>query len=215
MVIGFNAKANKDVKATAKSLSVDLRSYNIIYQVARVGDQRTRRPASSDHAAAAPCASRRRWFMQLLDDARKMMGEQLPRIVTTTVVGSADVLARFDVAGPNKQPVVIAGCRVKDGSLMRNATYRLLRNGKSVFEGTVAMAAAAGPATEQRRTDGTARPRPGGPRAGGEAPAGRASSLKVVKKDVDAVQKGHECGLALEVRGLACRAPPNDHWPQH
>ena len=33
MVIGFNAKANKDVKAAAKSLGVDVRSYNIIYQV--------------------------------------------------------------------------------------------------------------------------------------------------------------------------------------
>ena len=72
---------------------------------------------------------------QLLDDARKLMSEQLPRIVTTTVVGTADVLARFEIAGPNKVPVAIAGCRVKDGNLLRNGTYRLIRNGKTLFEG--------------------------------------------------------------------------------
>ena len=101
--MGFNAKTGKDVKAAAKSLGVDIRSYNIIYQ--------------------------------LLDDARALMAEQLPRIVTTTVIGAADVLARFEIIGPNKQPVAVAGCRVKEGQLMRSGIYRVIRNTKQIFEG--------------------------------------------------------------------------------
>ena len=44
--------------------------------------------------------------------------------------------------------------------------------------------------------------------------AGRASSLKVFKKDVDTVGKGSECGLGLDVRYAntqACTCCPDTH----
>ena len=44
--------------------------------------------------------------------------------------------------------------------------------------------------------------------------AGRASSLKVFKKDVDTVGKGSECGLGLDVsyaNTQACTCCPDTH----
>jgi translation initiation factor IF-2 len=154
------------------------------------------------------------WIRQLLDDTRTLLGEALPRITRTTVVGMAEVLARFELgrgaagpasggpsagggsggAGAAAAAPAVAGCRVKDGSLARNGTYRVIRQGKQVFEGTHTASA-----TERQAQTLSSR----------GAVAGRAASLRVVKKDVDAVAKGHECGLILEVRWP--RAPRGAH----
>jgi len=88
-------------------------------------DSHTGQPRPVLHAAPA----------QLLDDVRAMMSEALPRVVTTTVTGSAEVLARFEIGLGSNQTMSIAGCRIKDGSLLRNGTFRLFRNGRQIHEG--------------------------------------------------------------------------------
>ena len=44
------------------------------------------------------------------------------------IVGEAVLLKVFKLTGARR--ATVAGCRVKQGKLVRNATYRLLRQGK-------------------------------------------------------------------------------------
>jgi len=136
MVVGFNAKASKDVKAAAKSMGVDIRTYNIIYQARCCLEDRMVAPYLGHshrpfHASTVVARG------QLLDDVRAMMSEALPRVVTTTVTGSAEVLARFEIGVGSNQTMSIAGCRIKDGSILRNGTFRLFRNGRQIHEGVL------------------------------------------------------------------------------
>jgi len=109
---------------------------------------------------------------RVLEDMRGVMEDRLPPVVTSRVLGEAEVGAVFDIklsgsgggsgAGAGGKKVVwIAGCRVRNGVLSRGGKVRVLRGGEKIYDGVVA-------------------------------------SLKNVKKDVEVMRKGGECGIGFE-----------------
>ncbi|KAI0397933.1 initiation factor 2 [Xylariaceae sp. FL0594] len=72
---------------------------------------------------------------RLVDDVRAKLSEYLAPDVTTRVLGEAEVLQVFPINLRGRMFKNIAGCRVRNGLVSKNAMYRILRGGKQVFEG--------------------------------------------------------------------------------
>lgn len=68
---------------------------------------------------------------RMTEDIEKALKGMLEPVITEKVIGRAEVLAVFPISKIGK----IAGCRVREGELRRNARVRLLRNGDILFEG--------------------------------------------------------------------------------
>jgi len=71
---------------------------------------------------------------RLTEDIEKALKGMLAPEIKREVLGHAQVLAIFTIPKLGR----IAGCRVLDGVLLRNANVRLLRAGDEVFDGTIA-----------------------------------------------------------------------------
>ena len=61
------------------------------------------------------------------------LSNRLPPIHEETFTGEAAVLKVFHLTGIRK--AVVAGCRVKKGSLVRDDLYRVLRDDEIIYEG--------------------------------------------------------------------------------
>ncbi len=70
---------------------------------------------------------------RLLEDVEKALKGMLAPVEKVTVIGHAEVRAVFRISKVGN----IAGCRVIDGELRRNAKIRVLRNGQNLFEGDI------------------------------------------------------------------------------
>ncbi len=71
---------------------------------------------------------------RMTEDIEKALKGMLEPELSEKVIGRADVLAVFPISKVGK----VAGCRVREGELRRNARVRLLRKGEIVFEGEMA-----------------------------------------------------------------------------
>jgi len=71
---------------------------------------------------------------RMTEDIEKALKGMLDPVVTEKEIGRAEVLAVFPISKVGK----IAGCRVREGELRRNAKVRLLRGEDLVFEGEMA-----------------------------------------------------------------------------
>ena len=71
---------------------------------------------------------------RMTEDIEKALKGMLDPVVTEKEIGRAEVLAVFPISKIGK----IAGCKVRDGELRRNAKVRLLRGEDLVFEGEMA-----------------------------------------------------------------------------
>jgi translation initiation factor IF-2 len=71
---------------------------------------------------------------RLTEDIEKALKGMLEPVVTERVIGRADVLAVFPISKVGK----IAGCKVREGELRRNAKVRLYRGDDLVYEGEMA-----------------------------------------------------------------------------
>jgi translation initiation factor IF-2 len=76
-----------------------------------------------------------RVIYRLLDQLRDSLEEMLPSEEEEEMVGEAVVLDTFRLTGARR--AAVAGCRVKKGVLERNCSFRIVRDGKSVFSGRV------------------------------------------------------------------------------
>nr|XP_020664150.1 translation initiation factor IF-2, mitochondrial [Pogona vitticeps]XP_020664151.1 translation initiation factor IF-2, mitochondrial [Pogona vitticeps]XP_020664152.1 translation initiation factor IF-2, mitochondrial [Pogona vitticeps] len=73
---------------------------------------------------------------RLIEDLKEDLSDTLPATLEERVLGHASVLATFDVTlGKSKVPV--AGCRVLKGYLNRNMKFKLIRNGKVIWSGSL------------------------------------------------------------------------------
>ncbi|KAI8069321.1 translation initiation factor IF-2 [Gongronella butleri] len=72
---------------------------------------------------------------KLLDDVKDTLGDMLPPIVTTQVLGEASVLQVFNISLKGKQTKPVAGCRVTNGMIARNGKVRIIRNKDTIWEG--------------------------------------------------------------------------------
>ncbi len=71
---------------------------------------------------------------RLTEDIEKALKGMLDPVVTEKVIGRAEVMAVFPISKIGK----IAGCKVREGELRRNAKVRLYRGEDLVFEGEMA-----------------------------------------------------------------------------
>ncbi|KAB8292907.1 hypothetical protein EYC80_007272 [Monilinia laxa] len=97
---------------------------------------------------------------RLMDDVRLEMSKFLPPLVTQRVLGEAFIAQIFEINIKGRKYKSVAGCKVRNGTVARDAKYRVLRDGKKVFDGKL-------------------------------------ESLKNVKKDVQEMKKGGECGMGF------------------
>jgi translation initiation factor IF-2 len=102
LVIAFNTKVTPNAKEIAKLKGIEIRSYQIIYEV--------------------------------IEDIDKAMKGMLAPVFVERVLGRAEVRKLFRVTrlGTN------AGSMVIDGSIVRNANARVLRNDEVIFTGKIA-----------------------------------------------------------------------------
>ena len=70
---------------------------------------------------------------RLLEDVEKALKGMLEPVEQVTVLGHADVRAIFRISKVGN----IAGCRVLDGEVRRNARMRVLRGGANIYEGEI------------------------------------------------------------------------------
>ena len=71
---------------------------------------------------------------QLLDDIELALKGMLEPVFTDVVVGQAEIREIF----PSRRGVQIAGCRVTDGRLNRGVDIRVIRDGNTIHETTIA-----------------------------------------------------------------------------
>ena len=116
----------------------------------------------------------------LMDEVRNDVAQLLPRIIETKVTGEATVLQIFEIQLKAKQTMKVAGCRVGYGTVHKNKKARVVRNGKTLFEGNVSES------------------RPYHPILKALCFLGKIHTLRHLKRDMMEVAKGTECGIALE-----------------
>jgi translation initiation factor IF-2 len=122
---------------------------------------------------------------RLVDDVKATLSEFLPPLVSQKVLGEAEVAQVFAITVKGRKQKPVAGCKVRNGVVGRNAKVRVLRNGKKVFDGELLIYF---PLSSVGLEDGVL--------TGGNA--GTLESLKNVKKDVMEVKKGGECGMGFD-----------------
>jgi translation initiation factor IF-2 len=70
---------------------------------------------------------------ELLDDVKALLGGMMSPVISEEVTGQAEVRETFTVAKVG----TIAGCKVSDGVIVRNAGVRLIRDGVVIYTTTI------------------------------------------------------------------------------
>ena len=133
---------------------------------------------------------------RLMDHVSQQVAALLPPREEMRVTGEATVLQLFQVNVKSRVFKTIAGCRVSNGSVSRNASVRVLRS-----------------ASQQQSPSGGGKRKhfrqveehdDGAPEDSNNKEKrlvvfqGKMETLKHVKRDVDEMRKGTECGVALD-----------------
>ena len=71
----------------------------------------------------------------MIEQVTEKVADLLPVTYEARVTGEATILALFDITekGTTRK---VAGCRVNSGVLERSKTFRVMRKGETVHEGT-------------------------------------------------------------------------------
>ncbi|PIL24155.1 hypothetical protein GSI_13908 [Ganoderma sinense ZZ0214-1] len=72
---------------------------------------------------------------KLMDTVTQKVAELLPPIIETRVTGEATVLQLFDIGLKGKKTTQVGGCRVSNGVVEKSKLARVMRDGKSIYEG--------------------------------------------------------------------------------
>jgi len=71
----------------------------------------------------------------LTEEVREILSGYLAPIIKTKVTAEAEILQVFPINLKGRKFQNVAGCRVRNGQVTRNAPIRVMRNGEQVFEG--------------------------------------------------------------------------------
>lgn len=74
---------------------------------------------------------------RLVDDVKATLSEYLSPIVSQKVLGEAEVAQVFDITIKGRKQKPIAGCKVRNGTVQRNNKVRVIRQGKTIYDGTL------------------------------------------------------------------------------
>lgn len=70
-----------------------------------------------------------------LDDVKAVLEDKLPPIITSRVLGEAEISAKFEIGIGGRKKINIAGVKVRNGNVKKNARVRVLRGGEKVYDG--------------------------------------------------------------------------------
>lgn len=101
VIFGFNIRPTGDVKTTAKERGVEIKTYNVIYN--------------------------------LIDDVKAILSGMMSPIISEENLGQAEIRQVINVPKIGQ----IAGCMVTEGSIIRGAKIRIIRDGVVIFEGNI------------------------------------------------------------------------------
>lgn len=126
----------------------------------------------------------------VIDDVKAALSDLLPMNVTFRVNGEAEVLQVFPINLKKRMFRNIAGCRVRNGSIKRSSRVKVIRRGEVIYDGTyypflpmLLLLLGEVFIPVKVLTVGI---------------IGKMDTLKHVKKDVQEMGKGAECGIGLE-----------------
>jgi translation initiation factor IF-2 len=72
---------------------------------------------------------------RLVDDVKAELSKHLPPLITHRVLGEAEIAEVFQITVKGRQQKPIAGCKVRNGTISKNAKVRVLRKGEKIFDG--------------------------------------------------------------------------------
>ena len=72
---------------------------------------------------------------RLVDDVKSLLEDRLPPIVSSRVLGQAEIADIFEIDVKKRGKVKIAGCKIRNGVIERGSKVRVIREGKVVYEG--------------------------------------------------------------------------------
>ena len=72
---------------------------------------------------------------RLVDDVKVELSKHLPPLISQRVLGEAEIAEIFQITIKGRQHKPIAGSKVRNGMISKNAKVRVLRGGKKVFDG--------------------------------------------------------------------------------
>ena len=72
---------------------------------------------------------------RLIDDVKHKLEERLPPLTTKKVIGEAEVAQVFDINVKRRGTLPVAGCRVRNGVVMRSGKVRVLRDKDIIYDG--------------------------------------------------------------------------------
>jgi translation initiation factor IF-2 len=72
---------------------------------------------------------------RLVDDVKAELSKHLSPLVTQRVLGEAEIAEIFQITIKGRQQKPIAGSKVRNGTISKNAKVRVLRGGEKVFDG--------------------------------------------------------------------------------
>ncbi|RDL32582.1 Uncharacterized protein BP5553_09038 [Venustampulla echinocandica] len=75
---------------------------------------------------------------RLVDDVKAELSKHLPPLITQRVLGEADIAEVFSITVKGRKLKNVAGCKVRNGTIGKNAKVRVMRNGEKVFDGNLA-----------------------------------------------------------------------------
>ncbi|KAL8341900.1 hypothetical protein RB601_005291 [Gaeumannomyces tritici] len=130
----------------------------------------------------------------LVDAVKALMSEQLPEAVSYKVLGEAELLEVFPINIRGRVYKNIAGCRVRNGQLLSNGTYRVMRGKAKIFDGKAPIYPFFHiPYFFFFAPDSGlfANPCP-------FVSTGKLESLKHGRKEVTEIKKGSECGIGFD-----------------
>lgn len=73
----------------------------------------------------------------VVDEVRAVLGDLLPMLETQRVSGEADILQVFPINVTRRITRNIAGCRVRNGALKKGTRVKVLRKGRTIYDGTL------------------------------------------------------------------------------
>jgi translation initiation factor IF-2 len=72
---------------------------------------------------------------KLVDAVKAKLSEQLEPLVIKRVTGEAEIGQVFDITVKGREKMAVAGCKVRNGVIMRNSKARVLRDKEIIYDG--------------------------------------------------------------------------------
>ena len=72
---------------------------------------------------------------RVVDEAKELLEERLPPLISTRVLGEAEIAQIFEIRVKARESIRIAGCKVRNGVVSRGAKVKVLRDGNTVHDG--------------------------------------------------------------------------------